>query len=347
MHHAGFLCDEGIEADIHLIESIDEVSDRLSSHDLDLALSVTENVILERESGGDLVVIGGNVNRLPFSFIARPGITSYADLRGKRIGVSSKAAGSSSLIMRILDGHGLTYPDDYTLIDCGPILTRWEMLQSGEIDAGLQGAPLNHVALDACYVDLGNPRGAFPDFQFTSLNASRAWIAANGERLHRALRAFIRAHDWFYADKAATIPVAQEETGIGADYAARAWDEYVRDEIFPRGRHREHGGGPDPHRRQRTHSRPADAQGDERRRLHRPFPSRGGARELALDGRRVRAGTDNNVGGNDDPPEDRRRCGNARGHDRNACPWPRRGTWRPRIRRTTSTRRTPSSSRTT
>ena len=234
MHHGGFLRDEGIEADIHLIESIDEVSDRLASHDLDLALSVTENVILEREQGGDLVILGGNVNRLPFSFVARPGIGSIADLKGKRIGVSSKAAGSSSLIMRILDGHGLRYPDDYTLVDCGPILKRWEMLQSGEIDAGLQGVPLNHIALDAGYVDLGNPREAFPDFQFTSLNASRAWIEEHDNLLHRALRAFLRAHEWFYTDKAATIDVARKETGISADYAARAWDEYVEGEIFPR-----------------------------------------------------------------------------------------------------------------
>ena len=57
---------------------------RLAALDLDIALSVTENVILDRGAGGDLVVLGGNVNRLPFSFIARPPIASYADLRGRR-----------------------------------------------------------------------------------------------------------------------------------------------------------------------------------------------------------------------------------------------------------------------
>ncbi len=234
MDHAGFLAAEGIEPEFHLIESIQEVSDRLAAHDLDLALTVTENVILEREVGGDLLVIGGNVNRLPFSFIARPGIATPADLKGKRIGVSSKAAGSSSLVMRLLSAHGLEYPRDYELVDCGPILARWEMLRSGEIDAGLQGAPLNHVALDAGYVDLGDPRETFPDFQFTSLNASLSWIEGHGAVLHRFLRAFVRAHDWFYGNREASIPIAVAETGIEPAYAARAWDEYVAGEIFPR-----------------------------------------------------------------------------------------------------------------
>lgn len=231
---AGFLRREGLEADIHLIESIAAVSDRLAAHDLDLALSVTENVILEREKGGDLTILGGNVNRLPFSFVARPEIRSYADLRSRRIGVSSIRAGSSSLVMQILAGHGLTYPDDYTLVDCGPILTRWQMLLSGEIDAGLQGTPLNYIAIDQGYTDLGNPREQFPDFQFTSLNGSRAWIDRNGDILHRFLTAFIGAHRWFYDHREASVPIALKETGIAGSYAERAWDEYVRDEIFPR-----------------------------------------------------------------------------------------------------------------
>ena len=230
----GLCAAEGIAPEVRLIEAIDEVDRRLAALDLDIALSVTENVILDREAGGDLVVLGGNVNRLPFSFIARPPIASYADLRGRRIGVSSKNAGSSSLIMRILEAHGLHHPADYTLVDCGPIWARWRMLEAGEIDAGLQGTPLNHMALDAGYNDLGNPREVFPDFQFTSLNASRRWVDGNGGLLTRFLRAFIRAHAWFYANKAGATAIACREMGIEPGYAERAWDEYVADEIFPR-----------------------------------------------------------------------------------------------------------------
>jgi ABC-type nitrate/sulfonate/bicarbonate transport system substrate-binding protein len=232
--HAGLFAREGLSVDIVLIEGIDEVTRRLAAGELQLALDVTENVILNAEQGGRLEIVGGNVNRLPFSFIARPPIRGWGDLRGARIGVSSVSAGSSSLVMKLLAAHGLEYPRDYTLLAVGPILARWKMLQSGEIDAGLQGAPLNYIALDRGFTDLGNPREQFPDFQFTSLDTDAGWARQNRDTAVAFLRAWRAAHRWFYDNKTGATDIALEETGVERRYAERAWDEYVRDEIFPR-----------------------------------------------------------------------------------------------------------------
>ena len=232
--HAGFFNREGLSVSIELIEGIDEVTRRLAEGHFQLALDVTENVILNSEQGGRLEILGGNVNRLPFSFIARPHIRSWQDLRGARIGVSSISAGSSSLVMQLLAGHGLHHPQDYTLRAVGPILSRWALLQSGEIDAGLQGAPLNYIAIDEGFSDLGNPRSAFPDFQFTSLDADGDWARRNPDTVVAFLRAWIQAHRWFYAHKAGATEIACRETGVAPRYAERTWEEYVRDEIFPR-----------------------------------------------------------------------------------------------------------------
>jgi len=232
--HAGLFNREGLSVAIELIEGIDEVTRGLAAGQLDLALNVTENTILNSEQGGRLEIIAGNVNRLPFSFIARPHIERYADLRGARIGVSSIKAGSSSLVMKLLAAHGLHYPEDYSLLAVGPILSRWTMLQSGQIDGGLQGAPLNYIALDAGFSDLGNPRSQFPDFQFTSLDVDSDWARQNRDTVVAFLRAYRQAHRWFYANKAGATEIAVRETGVEKHYAERAWDEYVRDEIFPR-----------------------------------------------------------------------------------------------------------------
>lgn len=228
---AGLFAAEGIDLTIDHIEGIEEVNDRLRSGRAQLAYGVTEHVILDAESGGHLAIIGGNVNRLPFSLIARRGIGDLKALRGKRIGVSSLRAGSSSLIMRLLAEQGLHWPDDYELVPCGPILARWDLLRSGGIDAGLQGAPLNHIALDQGFVSLCEPR---QDFQFTSLDVDTRWAEGNRDVLTRFLRGFLRAHDRFYADRDLARDVAVAESGIEPRYADRAWEEYTRDEIFPR-----------------------------------------------------------------------------------------------------------------
>ncbi|MDB5761415.1 MAG: hypothetical protein JWQ21_410 [Herminiimonas sp.] len=231
---AGFFKKHGLDVSIELYEPIDEVTDRLIDGRLQLSLGVTEHVILGSETGSDLEIIAGNVNRLPFSFIARPDIKTIEQLRGGVVGVSSLEAGSSSLVMKILSAHGLEHPRDYTIVAVGPILSRWEKLQNGKIDAGLQGIPLNYIALDQGYTSLCEPRDEFPWFQFTSLNISAKWANGNAETVVAFLKAFIEAHDWFYANKMGCREIAMQHSGISADYADRAWEEYSRDEIFPR-----------------------------------------------------------------------------------------------------------------
>jgi ABC-type nitrate/sulfonate/bicarbonate transport system substrate-binding protein len=230
----GFFARHGLDVAIELYEPIDEVTDRLVDGRLDLSFGVTEHVILGSEHGNGLEIIAGNVNRLPFSLIARPHIRNMDQLRGGVVGVSSLQAGSSSLVMKILAAHGLECPRDYRIEAVGPILARWEKLQNGEIDAGLQGIPLNYIALDAGYVSLCEPRDEFPWFQFTSVNVAARWATENADTTVAFLKALIQAHDWFYANKAGCRAIAMRHSGISADYADRAWDDYTRDEIFPR-----------------------------------------------------------------------------------------------------------------
>lgn len=224
---------EGLAVEIETDETIDAVYERLRDGHVQFSRGTTEHVILDREQGGDQEIIGGNLNKLPFSLIGAKHIRSIEDLRGGKVGVSSIEAGSSSLILKIFSAHGLEYPRDYTLIPCGPIKARWEQLQSGEIDAGLQGVPLNHIALDEGYSDLGDMRSLFPDFQFSSLNVDRRWAQENTADVIAFMRGWIKAHHWVFANKAASSAIAVSESGIALSYAERAWDEYVGGQIFP------------------------------------------------------------------------------------------------------------------
>ena len=226
--------DEGLDVAIELYEGVDEVTSRLRDGRAQLGYGITEHVVLDSGSGGFLEIVGGNVNKLPFSLVAGKNVRTFEDLRGKTVGVSSIEAGSSSLVIKLLAARGLEYPRDYNMRAVGPILARWELLQSGEIDAGLQGAPLNYIAVDQGFHSLCEPRQEVPDFQFTSLNVDRRWAAANRDTMRKFMRAFVRAHQWFFANRAGTTPIAMAETGVSRDYAERAWDEYTEDAIFPR-----------------------------------------------------------------------------------------------------------------
>ena len=231
--HAGLFRDENLAVTIEPLEGVDEVTDRLRSGHAQLVYGISEHVVLDHEAGGPQQIIGGNINRLPFSLISQKEIKTIEGLRGKTIGVSSLEAGSSSLIIELLKQNGLHYPADYRMEAVGPILARWDKLQSGAIDAGLQGAPLNYIAIDKGFNSLCEPREIIPDFQFTSLHVNQDWANRHQDILLRFMRAFIRAHRWFYSHRDGCRAIAMQETGIEAAYADRAWDDYTRDTIFP------------------------------------------------------------------------------------------------------------------
>src|ERR1700742_3071252 len=212
--HRGFLADEGLDVVIELYEGVDEVTNRLRDGRAQIGYGITEHVVLDSEAGGFLEIVGGNVNRLPFSLVTGKDIKSVEDMRGKTVGVSSIEAGSSSLVIKLLAARGLHYPADYSMRAVGPILARWEMLQSGEIDAGLQGAPLNYIAIDLGFPSLCEPRDEVPYFQFTSLNVDQRWAGANPAIMKRFMRAFVRAHQRFFVDRDGVAAVAMQETGI-------------------------------------------------------------------------------------------------------------------------------------
>ena len=131
--HRGMFTEEGLDVAIELHEGVDEVTNRIRDGRAQLGYGITEHVVLDSAAGGSLEIIGGNVNRLPFSFVAGKNIRSFEDLRGKTVGVSSIEAGSSSLVIKLLAARGLEYPRDYKLRAVGPILARWEMLHCDKI----------------------------------------------------------------------------------------------------------------------------------------------------------------------------------------------------------------------
>jgi ABC-type nitrate/sulfonate/bicarbonate transport system substrate-binding protein len=66
------------------------------------------------------------------------------------------------------------------------------------------------------------------------LNVDSRWAKANRDLMLRFMRAFVRAHEWFFSNREAAAPVAMAESGIERSYALRAWEEYTADGIFPR-----------------------------------------------------------------------------------------------------------------
>lgn len=224
---------QGLAVSYTIYDSGTRATEALLAGELDIALAPPEGVIRNVHDGGPLRMVAGQSGRLSHFIIAQPRFKRIEDLRGSVFGCLSLDEGSRYHIEEIMKRHGLFYPQDYKLAAVGGAPTRWEKLQDGSIDAGLQSIPLNYMAEDRGFSNLGPVTDYIPEFQFTTVNAHSAWAAANADTVVRFLAVLLRMTRWMFEDRAGAEKIASREMRVDRRYASRAWDDFVRYGIMP------------------------------------------------------------------------------------------------------------------
>ena len=223
----GFLREEGIAARLEIIGDAEEIKARLRSGEIEAAIDPADGVMLDALAGGPLRIIAGNACKPPLYIVTRAGIRTLAGLRGATFGVLSLKEGSSKLIPRIAAKAGLA-PGDIRVVEVGGAPQRKGLLQQGSIDAGLQPMPLNFEAVADGLNDLGWTGELAPHWQFTTVNASRAWVDSEPKLAEGLLRALIRAMTFMRTNVAGAADIAAAELRTRPEFARRALEETAR-----------------------------------------------------------------------------------------------------------------------
>lgn len=228
----GFYAKRGINVDFVVFGGIDPLTRALKNNEIEIGIGSPEHVIHDVEAGGDLRMVGGNVNRLTHSLIAQPEIKRLEDLRGRTLGVSALSAGTSSLFTDILERVGL-HPGDYNVIEAGVVPPRHERLLERTIDAAMQTDPHNYMAEDAGFTNLGAVSDWIPWFQFTSVNVRSSWAEANADTLIRFLAASIEGSQWMFESREQAVEIAGRSMDVERRYLERAWEDHVNGFAVP------------------------------------------------------------------------------------------------------------------
>jgi NitT/TauT family transport system substrate-binding protein len=217
------------------VGTVDRATAAVRSGEAELAVTPPEGAIAGRAAGGRLKLIAGNVNRLPLSLIAHPRFQTIEALRGAVLGTSSLTEGTALYTMEVLRRHGLKYPGDYTFDVVGVHPARWAALQDGRIDAAVQLIPLNLVAEDAGYRNLGEASDYIPEIIFAAFIADEGRAEELRPELVAFLRCLMEASRALYdeANDAELQELIAETAKAEGPYARRCLD-YVREkQVFP------------------------------------------------------------------------------------------------------------------
>jgi ABC-type nitrate/sulfonate/bicarbonate transport system substrate-binding protein len=87
--------------------------------------------------GGDLVIVGGILNRPAFFLVADPAIAAVAELKGKRVGINQPRRMAGMVMLALLKKGGLRMDSDLELVDQGINDRSYEVLVERQIDAAL------------------------------------------------------------------------------------------------------------------------------------------------------------------------------------------------------------------
>ena len=231
----GMFARRGITIDVQRLGAVDKATAAVKGGQVDIAITPPEGAVRDCVSGGNLRIIAGNVNRLPLSLIANPRIRRFEDLRGARLGTSSLTEGTALYTMDVMRQKGLHYPGDYELAVVGVHPARWKALQEGNIDAAVQLLPLNFVAEDAGYTNLGEVSDFIPEILFTAFVVDN--VAAQNRRndIVQFLSGVVEGTRWAYdaANDDALLSITKELTQAEGKYAQMALDYMRAKRVFP------------------------------------------------------------------------------------------------------------------
>lgn len=136
----------------------------LTSGEIQFDVVAPQPHIAANISGGDIIIIGTYFNRHTYSVVARQGIRSPQELRGKRVGVLS-VVGLNQIVVAAALRHWGIDEKSVTLVRSGGSRDRFTALQNGLIDATvLTGAFVDRAKTAGMSVllDLGDLEESFP-----------------------------------------------------------------------------------------------------------------------------------------------------------------------------------------
>src|SRR5215468_5386530 len=181
----------------------------------DISHVATPFLIQAALKGSDAVAIAAEFNNPVYSLVAKPENRTYADLKGKLIGMAAETGSITIAIRKLLALNGLNKEDFRTrFVDGTP--DRLTCLTAGDCDAVPLGQPQDFVAMRRGFRLLGLSTDAVPDYLYTVTAARRSWAAANKDTLVRYVRALSSAFKFIRdpAKRADVVKTIVETTGF-------------------------------------------------------------------------------------------------------------------------------------
>ena len=169
---------------------------------VDITRTATPYLIQDVLKGSDGVAIAGETLTPIYSLIAKPEIKTFADLKGKVVGLSLAVDTISISTRKLMAKNGIK-EGEFKVKELVGTPVRADCLRKGDCDAVPLGQPEDFVFIKQGYQRLGVSTDAVPSFLFTVSAVRKSW-----ERKTRTLWCATSAASHFHTVSCATQTIA-------------------------------------------------------------------------------------------------------------------------------------------
>jgi NitT/TauT family transport system substrate-binding protein len=143
---AGLWRKNGVDARVILFESGSTLAQVARAGEVSFAINSGPTTIASRSQGADSVIVAATVNTLPYSLVAAKGITTWNQLKGKRVGISRFGSGTDTALRMVVKRYGLDPAKDLLILQGGTQPSRLQAIVAGSLDATMVSPPLDLTA---------------------------------------------------------------------------------------------------------------------------------------------------------------------------------------------------------
>ena len=184
----------------------------LIAKDLEISSLSGSGLVQAALQGADTVLIAALINGFVFKVFAAPEISSPAQLKGKKLGVSRYGATSDFAVRLALKKWGLNPDRDVNILQIGTSQDTVRAMQSKMLDAGVMSGTSSLIARKAGFRELGDLADLGLHYPMAPIGTTKSYIQKNEGLVKEFMLAYIEAIHDFKRNKEAALTVLKKYT---------------------------------------------------------------------------------------------------------------------------------------
>lgn len=230
----GFYAAEDLKPDLVYVQSSAALVQQVTAGSIGIGISTgLADPLRAVGMGAPIAILRVDVQAPPYDLVAKPSISSIADLKGKLISLGGPKDITRIYVERMLAPNGVK-PGDFDMVFAGATAARASALTAGAVDAAILLPAFNFQAVARGFKSLGLTADYVKDLPFSGIAVNKAWADANKATLTKVLDAETKSIAWFEDtnNRAEAIRILKSASSLSQDDVEKAYDFFHNGNYF-------------------------------------------------------------------------------------------------------------------